>query len=804
MPTARVPAPEEPHKTGDREDAGGDHRRPHEHLGQPHPPLNSADSLLRVSEAGQLVHADRDAHDRPGENGQTSVTRRNHDGVDSLRKVSSPHVTPGKPGSRPRSGLRSVGALFATVALAYCAGAAMSWYSFGAQMTPAFFPPAGVTVALMLLTPRSRWGVIVAAIAAAELVVDLFFGVGARSALGYAFANSAEAVVGASLVSAWCKGVPDLRTRRDLTKFLVGAAAAGPLVGGLIGATVSAVGNNAAWIETVLHWWAGDGIGVLVVGAPILLWAKQSHILRSRPTETAIVLGVTAVLSLTALWWQAPVALPLLPVMVWAALRLDVIGAALAGAVVAFTVNYMTGSGRGAFKELDLAEPARLAMTQVFIAVMVLVAMLIAQEAAGRIAAVRAGEAERRERDRLQILAQLAQLLSAALTPSQIGDAVVKQLYNDAGAQAVALGLVTPDGHRLEWVKTAGYPQLVRDRFGGGVALDEISASAEAVRSGRPVVVGSAAEYRRRYSNNADLMTRTRAEALVNWPLTSGAKPIGVLAMMWTQRQALDSAQLAYISAVATMVGQGLVRAQVYADEHARAAVLQAAVLPTEPADVPDLDVAVSYEPADGEHGLGGDWYDVMALPKERTYLAVGDVVGHGLPAVEDMAQLRSAGRAMALQGLPPAQLLAELNTFTAHASNGRFATMAVAVFDPGDSVVSYASAGHPPVLLRRFRDGEVVRLVDGHGPVLGPIRDATYTEGHVRLEPGDTLVMYTDGLVEGTGRHLETGITSAQKVIAGWKPDCPLDEGCRRLTDALVLRPRRDDVCVVIVRMRP
>ena len=158
----------------------------------------------------------------------------------------------------------------------------------------------------------------------------------------------------------------------------------------------------------------------------------------------------------------------------------------------------------------------------------------------------------------------------------------------------MALGLVTPDGLRLEWVKTAGYPQLVHDRFAGGIPLDDLTAATEAVRTGRPVVIGNSAEYQRRYSNNADLMALTGAEALVNWPLTSGAKPIGVLGMMWTRPQSLDAAQLAYISAVATMVGQGLVRAQVYADEHARAAVLQAAVLPSEPADVADLDVAVS------------------------------------------------------------------------------------------------------------------------------------------------------------------------------------------------------------------
>ena len=223
----------------------------------------------------------------------------------------------------------------------------------------------------------------------------------------------------------------------------------------------------------------------------------------------------------------------------------------------------------------------------------------------------------------MQILAQLAQLLSAALTPSQIGDAVVKQLVNDAGAQAVALGLVTPDGLRLGWVTTAGYPQLVHDEFGAGIPLDDHHGCYRGARVGQPVVIGSPAEYQRRYPDHADMMALTGAEALVNWPLTSGAEPVGVLGMMWTRPQPLDAAQLAYISAVATMVGQALVRAQVYADEHARAAVLQAAVLPNEPADVAELDLAVRYEPADA-HGLGGDWYDVMGLPKQKTYLAVG------------------------------------------------------------------------------------------------------------------------------------------------------------------------------------
>jgi serine phosphatase RsbU (regulator of sigma subunit) len=86
---------------------------------------------------------------------------------------------------------------------------------------------------------------------------------------------------------------------------------------------------------------------------------------------------------------------------------------------------------------------------------------------------------------------------------------------------------------------------------------------------------------------------------------------------------------------------------------------------------------------------------------------------------------------------------------------------------------------------------------------VLGPIRDATYTEDQVRLEPGDILVMYTDGLVEGRGWDIETGISKAQQLIEGWGSETTLAQGCRQLTETLASPPRRDDVCVLIVRLR-
>ncbi len=693
--------------------------------------------------------------------------------------------------------------LFAAVAAAYAATAFLSWQFFEVGLNPKFYVPAGITLAAMLLTPRRRWPLIVAAIAVAEISVDMYFGTSLPVAIGFVAANSLEPIVGASLVLAWCGGSPDLRRRADLAKFVVAGCTAGPLVGGLIGGSLSAIGSGHPWWSDVIQWWVGDGIGALVIASPILLWAKQSHVIRSRPIETALVLVATVAVSVTAFWAETPPTLLLLPLMAWAAFRLDVLGAALAGSTLALAANYMTLTGHGPFAEYSSEPVLRQAATQIFIAVIVLVAMLTAQEVAGRLAAVRAHESERRERLRLENLSRLAQQLSAALTPRDIGRALEEQVLNEAGASALGLGLVNADLNRLEWVITPGYSSEVIAEVQGGLPLSDSNVTTDAVRSGRPVIIADAAEYALRYPANLRWLEISGAESIVGWPLTSGGESIGTLLLAWSEPQKLDAAQLAFISAVATMVGQALVRARVYADEHARAAVMQSALVPSCPTAVSGIEVCVSYQPADVAHGLGGDWYDVMALPGGCVYLAVGDVVGHGLPAVEDMAQLRSAARALAHQGLAPVGLLTELNSFTRDASQGRFATMAVAFFNPASRSLCYGSAGHPPVVLRRARTGEVMRLSDACGPVLGPVPGARYAEGRVDLEPGDLVVMYTDGLVERRGTDIEIGIADVERLARGWAEGTPLAQACSELA-ALAARPRNDDVCVLAARFGP
>lgn len=692
--------------------------------------------------------------------------------------------------------------LFPVVFLAYSLGAALSWVSFGAALGPAFFyPPSGVTVTAMILTRRALWPAVVAAVLAGETIVDITFGNSSLTTLCFIAANAVEPLIGASLALAWCRGTPDLRERRDFVAFIVGAGVIGPVFGALIGGSVTAADIGTDWLGSVLNWWGGDALGVLVVGSPILLWAKQSYIVRQRPWETVTVLAAAAALSIAASVTATPPSMLLLPLLAWAALRLDMLGASLAGAVVALLANIMTTHGRGLFTTMGLTLSARIILTQVFIAVVVVVAMLIAQEAAGRLAAVREREVERRERIRLETLSRLAQQLAAALTPQEVGRALAHQVLNEAGAKAVNLGLLSADGRNLEWVVMSGHPKAVVDEFAGGVSLNERAVATDAVRTGQPIVVRTSAEYAHKYPENVHWLRLSSAETTVGWPLEAGGKPFGVLLMMWSEPQPFDDAQRAYTSAVATILGQALVRARAYADEHARAAVLQSAVLPTTPADTGELDVFVAYEPADVAQGLGGDWYDVMLLPNSRVYVAVGDVVGHGLPAVEDMAQLRSAGRAFAHQGLSPAQLLAELNGFTRHVSNGKFATMAVAILEPAAGRLSYCVAGHPPPFLRYAADGRVMCLGDARGPVLGPIENANYNDESVAVSPGDVLVMYTDGLVERHGMGIEVGLARAQQMIAGWNGRAALSDCCGVLEDSLSPRPRSDDVCIIAVR---
>ncbi|MEW2418036.1 SpoIIE family protein phosphatase [Streptomyces sp. NPDC046866] len=188
---------------------------------------------------------------------------------------------------------------------------------------------------------------------------------------------------------------------------------------------------------------------------------------------------------------------------------------------------------------------------------------------------------------------------------------------------------------------------------------------------------------------------------------------------------------------------------------------LQHAIMPPArgPQDLHDLHVAVRYRPAEKDHLVGGDWYDTLSLPSGGVLLCVGDVAGHGIEAATGMVALRNALRGLAATGAGPAQLLTWLNSVTHHLTESLTATAACGIYDPATRRLRWARAGHPPPVL--LRDGRAETLPQIGGILLGVLDQADYEEDEVHLQPGDTLVMYTDGLIERRDQSLATSLTN-------------------------------------------
>ncbi len=333
--------------------------------------------------------------------------------------------------------------------------------------------------------------------------------------------------------------------------------------------------------------------------------------------------------------------------------------------------------------------------------------------------------------------------------------------------------------------------------------MDVPTAATDAARSGLPVIIRTPAEYEQRYPGPDSPAVVAHGSSWLAWPLCVGGTPVGAIGLMWKHPQQFEPGQLTFVAAVADLIAQAQVRARVYADEHALAAVLQRAVMPTTAAVIPGLEIGASYRPSGATQQVGGDWYDAMALPGKRAYLAVGDVVGHGMTAAEDMTQLRNAGRTLAIVGHQPASILEELSRVTDWATSGKFATAAAAIVEPDVSQVTYATAGHPPILIRRAKTGTVEIPPSAEGPALCLPSDRDcpqYTQGQTGFDVGDIMLMYTDGLIERRGEDLTEGIARVAERLQAWQPGAPLGGLCDELIASLGGEPQFDDICVLAV----
>ncbi|WP_436776333.1 SpoIIE family protein phosphatase [Yinghuangia sp. YIM S09857] len=235
------------------------------------------------------------------------------------------------------------------------------------------------------------------------------------------------------------------------------------------------------------------------------------------------------------------------------------------------------------------------------------------------------------------------------------------------------------------------------------------------------------------------------------------------------------------------------------AQRHRLTLQLQHAIMPPEtaPLDVPALEVAVRYRPAESEAAVGGDWYDAVLLPTKQILVSVGDVAGHGMGAATGMVVLRNALRGLAVTGAGPAQLLAWLNMVTHGLSGHVTATVVCGLYDPERRVLRWARAGHLPPVLVRDDTARALPFIDGI--LLGALANATYAEDEVQLQASDTVLMYTDGLVERRDRNVRDSI--AQLLVQAEAPADSLDLRLDRLLTHSVA-DTDDDTCIVGFRV--
>jgi serine phosphatase RsbU (regulator of sigma subunit) len=242
---------------------------------------------------------------------------------------------------------------------------------------------------------------------------------------------------------------------------------------------------------------------------------------------------------------------------------------------------------------------------------------------------------------------------------------------------------------------------------------------------------------------------------------------------------------------------------QLLAEEHRLASQLQQIILPVPAGAVtlPGLQVAVRYLPAEELAKVGGDWFHAAALPDGSVLLAIGDVAGHGLGAAATMARLRHAVAGLALLTHHPAKIMQTLNTMLCRNAGGPvLASAVIARFQPGTRVLTYAQAGHPPLLVAR---GASVRsLRRPRGIMLGAVPGGTYGRARVVLDARDVLLFFTDGLVESPRVTLDAGLAALTESMRRRPPGAVQSPVhlIRQLTPVNLA----DDTCILVARLDP
>lgn len=292
--------------------------------------------------------------------------------------------------------------------------------------------------------------------------------------------------------------------------------------------------------------------------------------------------------------------------------------------------------------------------------------------------------------------------------------------------------------------------------------------------------------------------------SLLGVPLIVEGHVVGVLHVGSLDPRTFTNDDAALLQLAAARAAPAIERAQLFdalERERRGAVALQRTLLPDGLPDIVGVDIAARYLPARDE--VGGDWYDVVELPHGRVGFAIGDVAGHGVRAAALMGQLRTGLRAYASEGHGPAEALLRLDQLLQTLGRRSMATVAYAIVDPDTGEMRLATAGHPPpVIASETSTARLLEVVPS--PPLGTVPYPVYEEARTTLAPGETVLLYTDGLVESRDEPITVGLERLRATAAGSR--APSAEAlCAAVTESLVpAGGASDDVALVALRSIP
>ena len=279
-------------------------------------------------------------------------------------------------------------------------------------------------------------------------------------------------------------------------------------------------------------------------------------------------------------------------------------------------------------------------------------------------------------------------------------------------------------------------------------------------------------------------------------PLISGETLLGVLHVGRLDDHKFDAADVELLEVVAERVA-GAVQVRSLAIERAAAGLLERSLLPATLPNVAGLEFAARYAAAE-DRAVGGDWYDVFTLPDGELWVVVGDVAGHGLNAAVVMGRIRSALRAYAMLGLPPAKVLELVDRKVRHFEIGTFVTVACAVTKPPFDDMTLVVAGHPaPAIAVPERPTTLASI--SLGPPLGvTLSDFKRSSTTVPLGAGTVVAIFTDGLFERRGEQLDVGLERVCTAVTSEAPTAVVRSVMHQLVGDTI---PQDDIALVVMR---